>query len=44
MICSKFLDETDEKYKPRYGCGECQIGVHCEGEIPKRFQNIKDYI
>lgn len=36
MICSKFLDQTAEKYKPRYGCGKCQIGVPCEGKIPKQ--------
>jgi epoxyqueuosine reductase len=36
MICSKFLDKTAEKYKPRYGCGKCQIGVPCEGRIPKQ--------
>lgn len=35
-ICSKFLDQTAEKYKPRYGCGKCQIGVPCEGGIPKQ--------
>jgi epoxyqueuosine reductase len=36
MTCSKFLDQTAEKYKPRYGCGKCQIGVPCEGRIPKQ--------
>ena len=35
-ICSEFLDKTAEKYKPRYGCGKCQIGVPCESRIPKR--------
>lgn len=34
-ICSDFLDETAEKYKPRYGCGKCQVGVPCENGIPK---------
>lgn len=34
-ICSKFLDITAEKFKPRYGCGKCQIGVPCESKIPK---------
>ena len=34
-ICSKFLDITSEKFKPRYGCGKCQIGVPCENKIPK---------
>lgn len=39
IICSKFLDTTAEKYKPRYGCGKCQVGVPCESRIPK--QHIK---
>lgn len=33
-ICLDFLDKTVEKYKPRYGCGKCQIGVPCESSIP----------
>jgi len=37
IICSNFLDETAEKYKPRYGCGKCQIGVPCESNIPKQY-------
>lgn len=36
IICSNYLDKTAEKYKPRYGCGKCQIGVPCEGRIPKK--------
>lgn len=36
MICSKFLSKTAEKYKPRLGCGKCQIGVPCESRIPKQ--------
>ena len=32
--CSDFLDFTAEKYKPRYGCGKCQVGVPCESRIP----------
>ncbi|KOA18561.1 4Fe-4S binding domain protein [Clostridium homopropionicum DSM 5847] len=32
--CSDFLDKTAEKYKPRYGCGKCQINVPCESNIP----------
>ncbi len=35
-ICSAFLDLTLEKFKPRYGCGKCQIGVPCEGRIPRK--------
>lgn len=40
IICSKFLDKTVEKYKPRYGCGKCQVSVPCESRIPKQH-NIK---
>lgn len=39
-ICSAFLDSTAEKYKPRYGCGKCQIGVPCESSLPKNC-NVK---
>lgn len=35
-ICSDFLDITAEKFKPRYGCGKCQVAVPCESCIPKR--------
>ncbi|NPV73375.1 MAG: epoxyqueuosine reductase [Pelotomaculum sp.] len=34
-ICSNFLDVTAEKFKPRYGCGKCQVDVPCESKIPK---------
>lgn len=33
-ICSNFLDQTKEMFKPRYGCGKCQVGVPCEHKIP----------
>lgn len=36
VACSEFLDKTAEKYKPRYGCGKCQINVPCECRIPKK--------
>jgi epoxyqueuosine reductase len=35
QLCSRFLDITSEKYKPRYGCGKCQVRVPCESGIPK---------
>ncbi len=38
-ICSEFLDTTAERYKPRYGCGKCQVGVPCESRIPKQHIN-----
>lgn len=34
IICSRFVDTTLQKYKPRYGCGKCQVGVPCESGIP----------
>lgn len=37
IICSDFLDITAEKYKPRYGCGKCQVQVPCQNSIPKKF-------
>lgn len=33
-LCSIFLDKTAEKFKPRYGCGKCQVNVPCESGIP----------
>ncbi len=33
-ICSGFIVKTSEKYKPRYGCGKCQVRVPCESGIP----------
>ena len=34
FICSEFLDKIKVKYKPRYGCGKCQLNVPCENGIP----------
>ena len=34
--CSDFLGKVLEKYKPRYGCGKCQVNVPCESEIPMK--------
>ena len=36
VVCSNFLKETSIKYKPRYGCGKCQVGVPCESRIPAK--------
>ena len=33
-ICSTFLDEMLDKYRPRYGCGKCQVKVPCESRAP----------
>jgi epoxyqueuosine reductase QueG len=34
--CAAFLKRTLDTYKPRYGCGQCQVAVPCEVRIPKR--------
>ena len=34
--CHQFLLKTAEKFKPRVGCGKCQVAVPCENKIPKR--------
>jgi epoxyqueuosine reductase QueG len=34
-ICSEFVNETNEKFAPRYGCGKCQAGVPCQGQPPR---------
>jgi len=34
-VCSDYLDRVLARYRPRYGCGKCQTGVPCEGQIPK---------
>lgn len=34
QICSDFLDKTKERYRPRYGCGKCQVAVPCQGMAP----------
>lgn len=36
--CADFLNLTQEKYHPRYGCGKCQVGVPCESRIPVHSQ------
>jgi epoxyqueuosine reductase QueG len=35
-LCSAFLKLTEEKHKPWYGCGKCQVNVSCENGIPGR--------
>lgn len=35
LPCSDFIDQIQEKYDPRYGCGKCQCGVPCASKIPK---------
>lgn len=33
-LCHEWLEASKIRYKPRYGCGKCQIGVPCEDRIP----------
>jgi epoxyqueuosine reductase QueG len=33
-LCSAYLDRTEEKYFPRYGCGKCQVAVPCQNASP----------
>ena len=42
LLCSEFLDLTAEKYKPRYGCGKCQVDVACQSRRPKRALRRRD--
>lgn len=35
-LCSAFLQRTQKKYAPRYGCGKCQCVVPCDKKIPAR--------
>ena len=32
--CSAFLGRTLERYRPRYGCGKCQVSVPCQNGVP----------
>lgn len=34
--CDAYLDIMRDRYRPRYGCGKCQVGVPCESRVPKR--------
>jgi epoxyqueuosine reductase QueG len=35
--CSEFLNRTEAKHAPRYGCGKCQVRVPCENGIPEKL-------
>ncbi len=38
QTCWVYMEETKIRFKPRYGCGKCQLLVPCETGIPnKRF-------
>ncbi|MDO4183159.1 MAG: 4Fe-4S binding protein [Coriobacteriia bacterium] len=34
QTCWEYLEETKIRFKPRYGCGKCQLEVPCETRIP----------
>jgi epoxyqueuosine reductase QueG len=34
FVCSKFLDRIKDHFRPRHGCGKCQVGVPCESSMP----------
>lgn len=36
QTCWEYMEETKIRFKPRYGCGKCQLGVPCETGIPVR--------
>ena len=36
QTCWKYMEETKIRFKPRYGCGKCQLQVPCETGIPNR--------
>jgi epoxyqueuosine reductase len=35
-LCVAFLDKTAKRFKPRLGCGKCQINVPCESGRPDK--------
>lgn len=35
LKCKRWMDASEKKYDPRYGCGKCQVGVPCEDRIPQ---------
>ena len=34
QTCWTYMEETKIRFKPRYGCGKCQLQVPCETRIP----------
>jgi len=33
-VCSRYIDEIELRFRPRYGCGKCQTAVPCECSRP----------
>lgn len=40
ILCKAWNDRSKEIYKPRFGCGKCQVGVPCEDRIPKAVRPV----
>ena len=40
-LCREFSQKMRDLYKPRYGCGKCQLGVPCEHGIPNMLRKNK---
>ena len=40
-LCAAYLEETKQRYQPRYGCGKCQTAVPCERTIPGKTAELK---
>ena len=36
QTCWVYMEETKVRFKPRYGCGKCQLLVPCETGIPNK--------
>ena len=36
QTCWVYMEETKIRFKPRYGCGKCQLLVPCETGIPNK--------
>lgn len=39
VLCREWAQKMRDLYKPRYGCGKCQLGVPCEHGIPGAYRN-----
>lgn len=40
--CSEFLDKMAKRFKPRLGCGKCQIDVPCESGRPDKRGELRN--
>lgn len=43
-LCGNLVDAILQKYRPRYGCGKCEVGVPCETTNPAaRYSSFASY-